>query len=79
MALPFSLHTAMETTPGDVNEAHEMVPLLESHHLNTGVKADTVVADSKYGTIENFLACASPRYGDVLSPLQMDPPYHPCL
>jgi hypothetical protein len=49
--------TAMETTSGDVNEAHEMVPLLESHHLNTGVKADTVVADSKYGTIENFLAC----------------------
>ena len=49
--------TATETTPGDVNEAHEMIPLLESHHLNTGVKADTVVADSKYGTIENFLAC----------------------
>jgi hypothetical protein len=34
-----------------------MVPLLESHHLNTGIKADTVVGDSKYGTIENFLAC----------------------
>lgn len=49
--------TAMETTPGDVNEAHEMIPLLESHHLNTGGKVDTVVADSKYGTVENFLAC----------------------
>ena len=49
--------TATETTPGDVNEAHEMVPLLESHHLNTGIKAGTVVADSKYGTVENFLAC----------------------
>ena len=49
--------TATETTAGDVNEAHEMVALLESHQLNTGVKADTVVADSKYGTIENFLAC----------------------
>jgi transposase len=49
--------TVTETTPGDVNEAHEMVPLLESHHLNTGIKADTVVADSKYGTVENFLAC----------------------
>jgi transposase len=49
--------TATETTAGDVNEAHEMIPLLESHHLNTGIKADTVVADSKYGTIENFLAC----------------------
>ncbi len=49
--------TAMETTPGDVNEAHEMIPLLESHHLHTGIKAETVVADSKYGTVENFLAC----------------------
>jgi len=49
--------TATETTSGDVNEAHEMIPLLESHQLNTGIKADTVVGDSKYGTIENFLAC----------------------
>ena len=49
--------TAIETTAGDVNEAHEMLPLLERHHCNTGRSADTVVADSKYGTIENFLAC----------------------
>lgn len=49
--------TATETTTGDVNEAHEMVSLLESHHMNTGMQADTVVADSKYGTIENFLDC----------------------
>jgi transposase len=49
--------TATETTAGDVNEAHVMVPLLESHHANTGRGAETVVADSKYGTIDNFLAC----------------------
>lgn len=49
--------TATETTAGDVNEAHVMVPLLESHHVNTGRGAEAVVADSKYGTIENFLAC----------------------
>lgn len=49
--------TATETTVGDVNEAHVMVPLLESHHDNTGRGAETVVADSKYGTVENFLAC----------------------
>jgi len=49
--------TATEATAGDVNEAHLLVPLLESHHMNTGVRADTVVADTKYGTIENFLAC----------------------
>jgi hypothetical protein len=49
--------TATETTVGDVNEAHVMVSLLESHHANTGRGAETVVADSKYGTIDNFLAC----------------------
>jgi transposase len=49
--------TATETTPGDVNEAHEMISLLENHHRNTGRQADTVAADSKYGTIENFLEC----------------------
>jgi len=49
--------TATETTAGDVNEAHVMVPLLESHHVNTGRGAETVVADSKYGTVENFLVC----------------------
>lgn len=49
--------TATQTTPGDVNEAHEMLSLLESHQMNTGIQADTVVADSKYGTIENFLDC----------------------
>jgi len=49
--------TATETTAGDMNEAHLMVPLLESHHSNTGRMAETVVADSKYGTIDNFLVC----------------------
>ena len=49
--------TATETTGGDVNEAHVMVPLLESHQVNTGRGAKIVVADSKYGTIENFLVC----------------------
>jgi transposase len=49
--------TATETTAGDVNEAHRMIPLLESHHANTGRMAEGVVGDSKYGTIENYLAC----------------------
>lgn len=49
--------TAAEVTPGDVNEAHLLIPLTEVHHQNTGRSARVVVADSKYGTIENFLAC----------------------
>jgi len=50
--------TATETTGGDVNEAHLLIPLLESHHANTSREAETVVGDSKYGTVENFLACS---------------------
>lgn len=34
-----------------------MAPLLEQHKMTTGITADTVVADSKYVTIDNFLAC----------------------
>lgn len=49
--------TATDATPGDVNEAHLMLPLLEKHEATTEVKVETVVADSKYGTIDNFLAC----------------------
>jgi transposase len=49
--------TATDAAPGDVNEAHLMFQLLEEHHATTGIEAETVVADSKYGTIDNFLAC----------------------
>ena len=49
--------TATDATPGDVNEAHLMIQLLEQHKMTTNVTADTVVADSKYGTIDNFIAC----------------------
>jgi transposase len=49
--------TATDTTAGDVNEAHLMLPLLKQHEATTGTSVDTVVADSKYGTIDNFLAC----------------------
>ncbi len=62
--------TATGATPGDVNEAHEMIPLLESHRLNTGMKAETVVADSKYGTVENFLACHDRRVEAHMPDLQ---------
>jgi len=49
--------TATCVTRGDANEAHLLVPLWEAHQSNTEMRADTVVADSRYGTIENFLAC----------------------
>lgn len=49
--------TATDATPGDVNEAHLLEFLLKKHHDNTDKTAQTVVADSKYGTIDNFLTC----------------------
>lgn len=49
--------TATEVTPGEVNEAHRMMPLIDKHQANTGKTIDTAVADSKYGTIDNYLSC----------------------
>lgn len=53
----YEIITATETTAGDVNEAHIMIPLIEQHEAITEKTVETVVADSKYGTIENFLTC----------------------
>lgn len=49
--------TATTVTTGSVNEAHMLEPLLEAHEKTTGVKAEVCVADSKYGTKENYLKC----------------------
>ncbi|MBI4654991.1 MAG: transposase [Nitrospirae bacterium] len=49
--------TATEVTTGDVNEAHRMNSLMQAHQSNIGANANTVVADSKYGTIQNYLTC----------------------
>jgi len=49
--------TATEVTRGQVNEAHRLPALIEGHSLNTEKAVETVVADSKYGTVENFLHC----------------------
>ncbi len=49
--------TATEVTTGDVNEAHRMNALMDAHQGNTRANANIVVADSKYGTIQNYLSC----------------------
>ena len=49
--------TATEVTPGEVNEAHLLSTLLAMHQDNTQTTAVTVVADTKYGTVDNYLAC----------------------
>jgi len=53
----YEVITAADVTRGDVNEAHMLTGLMESHQENTEVGIETVVADSKYGTIENYLGC----------------------
>jgi len=42
---------------GDENEAHRLMDLANGHQAHTGITPLTVVADSKYGTKANFLAC----------------------
>jgi transposase len=48
--------TAVATTPGTVHESHCLQALTQQHEQNTGLKVQTVVADTQYGTRENFRA-----------------------
>ena len=49
--------TAVHTTTGRINESHELMELVDQHQANTAIAAQTIVADCKYGTIENYIAC----------------------
>jgi transposase len=49
--------TATEVTPGEVHESHRLESLVDNHQKNTEITVEAVVADSKYGSIENYLAC----------------------
>jgi transposase len=49
--------TAHATTGGSVKEDTQLVGLVQQHRDNTAVTLETVVADSQYGTVENFLKC----------------------
>jgi transposase len=53
--------TALKTTTGMVNEAHELPALAQQHEGNTGCKARVAVADCKYGTAENFVLLAAQK------------------
>jgi hypothetical protein len=49
--------TATALTPGSIDDGHMLETLIEEHEKNTGQKVETAVADSKYGTMDNFLLC----------------------
>ena len=49
--------TATDISAGEKNEAHLLSSLIDQHQTNTGKIVKTAVADSKYGTIDNYLVC----------------------
>jgi transposase len=49
--------TAVETTSGSIAENKKLMDLVEQHQQNTQCAPKVVVADHKYGTHENYLAC----------------------
>jgi transposase len=49
--------TATAVTSGAVNEGHLLADLIDQHNENTTSQVEVVVADSQYGTINNYLEC----------------------
>jgi transposase len=49
--------TATAITPGSVDDGEMLKEMIETHKDNTYKDVYTVVADSRYGTIDNFLLC----------------------
>ena len=49
--------TATKITPGSVDDGKVLDDMMDLHEQNTQKKIDTVVADTKYGTVDNFLNC----------------------
>lgn len=62
--------TAVETTPGSIAENKKLIDVVQQHERNTHRAAQTVVADHKYGTAENYVAGQQAGWtthmGDVL-------------
>jgi len=46
--------TATQTTPGDVEENSLLETLVTQHEANCLMRAQTLVADAQYGTLDNF-------------------------
>jgi transposase len=66
--------TATETTPGSIAENKKLMELVDQHEQNAGCRAQIIVADHKYGTSENFVACQqrgiTSHMGDALGKAQ---------
>jgi transposase len=51
------LITVTKVTPGSQDDGELLKEMIDTHKHNTQKEVDTVVADSKYGTIDNYLIC----------------------
>jgi len=49
--------TAVESTSGSIAENKKLMDLVAQHEQNTHCQPKVVVADHKYGTAENYVAC----------------------
>lgn len=62
--------TAVETTPGNKDEGSRLMGLVDQHQANTEIMVGTVIADSKYGTTENFRQCQHKNIRTHMASLQ---------
>jgi len=64
--------TAVETTPGSVAENRKLLEMVQQHEANAQSSVQTVIADQKYGTTENFVIGQQKGWqthmGDLLGP-----------
>jgi len=64
----YGVITAVETTPGSIAENKKLSSLIDQHEANTQAKVETAVADRKYGTAENYLACQERKIVTHIAP-----------
>jgi hypothetical protein len=51
-----------DVVAGRINESYELTELIDQHQRNTKIAAKTIVANCKYGTIWNYIACQERNY-----------------
>ena len=66
----YELITATKVTPGSTDDGDVLEEIIETHEDNTQNGVDTVVADSTYGTIDNFLLCRDRGIGAHIPSLE---------
>ncbi len=62
--------TATKITPGCTDDGDMLGEVISSHKQNTQSKLETVVADSRYGKIDNFLMCHDQGVKAHIAPIE---------